>query len=250
MRRVAKVKPPRRLDRVRLGLVILLVGLPIAGCVRTSWGESAIDLALGQDSGTDAGIAGDASVDARADVSVPVTACDGLDRDGDGVCDGVDNCPDLNNPSQRDTDMDGQGDACDPLCGGEMIAEEHRLAFGSVSGVSINGGGNFAEVSPGATVEVEVSYLLDACLPGLGTIGQHLQVGLDGANEAWCVASRDLCGQEATGKGKHSFTLPATSGVVYVRARLTGALGCPEQRLSPWLLGLRSEARIGAICVR
>jgi hypothetical protein len=35
------------------------------------------------------------------------------DRDGDGVSDSLDNCPDLANPSQHDEDRDGFGDACD-----------------------------------------------------------------------------------------------------------------------------------------
>ena len=38
----------------------------------------------------------------------------GLDRDSDGVYDGVDNCPLLANVDQRDTDGDSVGDACDP----------------------------------------------------------------------------------------------------------------------------------------
>ncbi|MCU7852791.1 MAG: thrombospondin type 3 repeat-containing protein, partial [Candidatus Thiodiazotropha sp. (ex Monitilora ramsayi)] len=37
------------------------------------------------------------------------------DDDGDGVADGVDNCPINANPTQTDTDGDGIGDACDPL---------------------------------------------------------------------------------------------------------------------------------------
>ncbi len=36
------------------------------------------------------------------------------DRDGDGVCDTRDNCPDTPNPSQADADGDGVGDECDP----------------------------------------------------------------------------------------------------------------------------------------
>ncbi|MCA9552240.1 MAG: VCBS repeat-containing protein [Myxococcales bacterium] len=36
------------------------------------------------------------------------------DRDGDGIPDGDDNCPDDFNPGQEDSDLDGQGDACDP----------------------------------------------------------------------------------------------------------------------------------------
>jgi hypothetical protein len=35
------------------------------------------------------------------------------DADGDGICDGVDNCPNTPNVSQVDTDADGAGDACD-----------------------------------------------------------------------------------------------------------------------------------------
>src|SRR5207249_10897096 len=36
------------------------------------------------------------------------------DADGDGVPDAVDNCPAVPNPDQADADGDGVGDACDP----------------------------------------------------------------------------------------------------------------------------------------
>lgn len=36
------------------------------------------------------------------------------DRDGDGICDPMDNCPDVANPDQKDTNFDGVGDACQP----------------------------------------------------------------------------------------------------------------------------------------
>jgi hypothetical protein len=36
------------------------------------------------------------------------------DRDDDGICDRRDNCLDCANPSQRDFDLDGLGDPCDP----------------------------------------------------------------------------------------------------------------------------------------
>jgi len=42
-----------------------------------------------------------------------------VDIDGDGYCPGCDNCPDIYNPTQQDTDHDGIGDACDACCIGE-----------------------------------------------------------------------------------------------------------------------------------
>ena len=37
------------------------------------------------------------------------------DGDGDGVMDGVDNCLNVANANQTDTDSDKQGDACDDV---------------------------------------------------------------------------------------------------------------------------------------
>jgi hypothetical protein len=51
----------------------------------------------------------------------PVNGADGavivvspVDTDGDGIADGLDNCPLDPNPNQADVDADGFGDACDP----------------------------------------------------------------------------------------------------------------------------------------
>lgn len=43
----------------------------------------------------------------------PNTCAPGDDDDGDGICQGVDNCPAAVNHDQTDTDGDGPGDACD-----------------------------------------------------------------------------------------------------------------------------------------
>jgi thrombospondin type 3 repeat protein len=47
------------------------------------------------------------------------------DRDGDGVPDSADNCPDTPNADQRDTDHDGQGDACDPDDDNDQVADQN-----------------------------------------------------------------------------------------------------------------------------
>lgn len=52
-------------------------------------------------------------------------ACDNnLDRDLDGVQDNRDNCPDIANAEQTDTDKDGLGDKCDPDIDNDRILNE------------------------------------------------------------------------------------------------------------------------------
>lgn len=54
-------------------------------------------------------------------------ACDAApgdaDGDGDGVPDGSDNCPEVDNPDQRDTDLDGTGDACETVEPGDADSD-------------------------------------------------------------------------------------------------------------------------------
>lgn len=45
------------------------------------------------------------------------------DDDGDGIPDGRDNCVDVANPDQTDTDLDGLGDACDATPNGDDDAD-------------------------------------------------------------------------------------------------------------------------------
>jgi uncharacterized protein YegL len=51
-------------------------------------------------------------------LSVAVGTCD---RDGDGVLDTADNCPDIANPTQADQDGDGIGDVCDDDVDGDGV---------------------------------------------------------------------------------------------------------------------------------
>lgn len=55
------------------------------------------------------------------------------DADGDGVFDGSDNCPQDANPTNVDTDDDGQGDACDadPVC--PATATDGIVDYGSIT---------------------------------------------------------------------------------------------------------------------
>ena len=46
-----------------------------------------------------------------------------LARDGDGIDDAQDNCPDIDNPQQEDTDADGRGDACDEDDDGDGVPD-------------------------------------------------------------------------------------------------------------------------------
>jgi hypothetical protein len=46
------------------------------------------------------------------------------DQDGDGVADGVDNCPATSNPDQKDTDGDGKGDVCDIAIPGDLNGDD------------------------------------------------------------------------------------------------------------------------------
>ncbi|HKQ98585.1 MAG TPA: thrombospondin type 3 repeat-containing protein, partial [Candidatus Polarisedimenticolia bacterium] len=61
-----------------------------------------------------AGGGGDRDADGRADDCDRCPDDPADDADGDGFCAGEDNCPTAFNPTQRDRDTDGSGDACQP----------------------------------------------------------------------------------------------------------------------------------------
>jgi len=66
-----------------------------------------------------------------------------VDADDDGVADDADNCPELPNAEQRDSDGDGLGDACDARPGhadyrlngnfllfGGLLVDQHQTMMG------------------------------------------------------------------------------------------------------------------------
>ena len=68
------------------------------------------------------------------------------DSDGDGVCDGKDNCAAAANPDQADVDLDGIGDVCDPHFDSEhlseLVAETSASARGALEGLAAFPGRN------------------------------------------------------------------------------------------------------------
>lgn len=60
------------------------------------------------------------------DLDTYIDDCD-WDDDGDGVADSTDNCPRVANHDQEDTNMNGLGDACDPLCSGPASCHHIEL---------------------------------------------------------------------------------------------------------------------------
>lgn len=97
------------------------------GTIRLTGDFSTVSFAASFLDGTD-GI--DLQVGAAAPTPEPTA-----DRDGDGVPDASDNCPDAANPDQRDDDRDAIGDACETLPSGALapVAGE-RVAVRVLSG--------------------------------------------------------------------------------------------------------------------
>jgi hypothetical protein len=82
-----------------------------------------------------------ASGQSRAEVILRAPAPDG---DGDGVDDGIDNCPAAANPQQEDSDGDGRGDACAAPDGGSGDADAGAGDAGEDTG---GGSGDAAEAT-------------------------------------------------------------------------------------------------------
>ncbi len=93
------------------------------------------------------------------------------DADGDGVPDAADNCRDISNPGQADTDGDGRGDACD---GGALVIP--LVAWATPAAITAGTALGAAQLSATADVPGTLVYM-----PAAGTVlgvgaGQTLSV--------------------------------------------------------------------------
>ena len=86
---------------------------------------------------------------------------DGPDTDGDGVCDGSDNCPGAANVNQVDTDGDGMGDVCED--GGAAVVDDNAGGDNSAgvgdSASDVPQGGLFSFCGPSPMMAMSATLL-------------------------------------------------------------------------------------------
>ncbi|MHC4219333.1 MAG: IPT/TIG domain-containing protein [Planctomycetota bacterium] len=146
-----------------------------------------------------------------------------LDSDGDGYSNGADNCPDIFNPDQVDSDGDGTGDACDFLS--DFCADAIDLCpgtvTGSTAGATTDGSSTCTEFETGNkdvwfayTPTTDGSVTVDTCQSFWGnTLSIHTGCPGTADNQVVC---NDFCCQ-----GLSCVTFDAMAGETYL-IRLTG----------------------------
>jgi hypothetical protein len=106
------------------------------------------------------------------------------DNDGDGVADASDNCPSDSNPSQRNTDADEFGDACDADKDDDLVLNENdncplvQNASGQTDDADEDGVGDACDVCAGTAADAVVDN--DGC-----GLDQHCPCDLDADGNPW-----------------------------------------------------------------
>jgi hypothetical protein len=104
--------------------------------------------------------------------AIPVYAA-GNDKDGDGLANNIDNCPNDANVDQLDTDTDGKGDVCDIDDDNDGVLDADELLNGSNPLLTDTDGDGLSD-------------LLDPA--PLDKLGVLREIGGDGAGEKWATA--------------------------------------------------------------
>lgn len=126
------------------------------------------------------------------------------DLDGDGVPDGLDNCPSIANPTQEDTDLDTIGDACD-----------NCVDVQNPSQADSDGDGHGRELDILGGFGADARYLANTEDPGLGQ--DWIDPSFD--DGSWASGPYGL-GYELSAPGAGSLiatSVPAGSASVYTR---------------------------------
>ena len=145
------------------------------------------------------------------------------DRDGDGVSDAEDLCPDVADPNQADRDDDGQGDACD-FCPDDASAGGCPTSIYAVKR---------GEVPAGAGVAV--TGVVTAVVPELGNF--FMQVPTDAPDYAGVADSGVFV---FVGNGAMNLPTPAVGDLVTVSGAATDFFG---QKQISLVSGLQTVAR-------